>query len=69
MAKNPELIESVETRWQDIISQSPMVQNPSQLMKDGWGQTYEVRTSGDFIEVRSRKFEEYKKSHPTLFKE
>ena len=35
-------IENVKDHWQEIVRRSPMVQNPDDLMKDGWGVGYRV---------------------------
>lgn len=69
-AKRPELLKSTE-QWQNIIKSSPLVHNPDSLTKDGWGETYEVGfdTNTEGIKVTSRKYEEYKKSHRTMFDE
>lgn len=61
----------IETRWKDYIRQSPLVQNPDALIKDGWGQEYQVklidRDGEEDIEVISQKYNVYKGKHATLF--
>lgn len=48
-----------------IVSESPLVRNPREFLKDGWGENYEVHigmqdNSSDLsIEVKSRKYAQY----------
>lgn len=55
--------------WKGIVKSSPLVQNPDTLIKDGWGQDYTVQIdpSTNAVIVSSQKYEEYKKSHKTMF--
>ena len=69
VAENPELLDDIESGWPDIVRASPIVQNPSALIKDGWGQEYEVSVEGGEIVIRSDRYENYIKTHPTLFGE
>lgn len=65
VAQDPELIEDVESSWVDIIAHSPLVKNPKTLMKDGWGEVYDVSVEDGKIVVSSKKFDEYNKKHGT----
>lgn len=66
MAENPDLSEG---NWQDIIRNSPLVQNPDSLMKDGWGHTYNVSIQDSNVTVSSPTYETYKKTHSSsMFK-
>jgi general secretion pathway protein G len=69
VAKNPQYRTQIATEWRRMITGSPLVHDPQSLIKDGWGEDYEVELNQetDAITVRSRKFEEYKKTHQTLF--
>ena len=59
---------NVESYWKEIVKQSPLVQNASTLMKDGWGNEFSVRSLPDGgVSVTSQKFEEYKKKNPGSF--
>lgn len=47
-----------------IVSQSPLVRNPKDFIRDGWGDKYEISiqtdsSSAPVIAVRSKKFEQY----------
>lgn len=67
VAENPEALNDMETKWQEYVTASPLVQNPKALIKDGWGQDYKVTVEGSQIKISSEKYETYKKTHPTLF--
>lgn len=57
--------------WQAYIENSPLVQNPKALMRDGWGNAYHVDydQQGGVV-VSSQRFEAYKQAHPTsMFKD
>ena len=66
-------IDNIDKGWEDIISRSPLVQNPQELIKDGWGNKYEVTTEdeggGKKIVVTSKRYNEYlqKSGKSTLF--
>lgn len=62
IAEDPSRINEVEGGWVQVISESPLVSNPKDLVKDGWGYQYEVYidNSGD-IEVISPGLEIYEK--------
>src|SRR4029078_1407908 len=36
-------MDHIDKEWKEIIKHSPLVQNPEDLMKDGWGNEYEVK--------------------------
>jgi type II secretory pathway pseudopilin PulG len=65
ISDNPRLADDIDSHWKEIIKQSPMVQNAKDLQRDGWGDDYEVRYVDGHIYVVSKKFEDYKKKHPT----
>jgi type II secretory pathway pseudopilin PulG len=68
LADNPGLMDDIQTHWVDIIRSSPLVKNPSAMVKDGWGEEYQVSVEEGKIVVSSRKYDEYKRSHGTMFK-
>lgn len=59
VAKNPKLLDDVSDRWKEIVGKSPLVQNANDLVKDGWGDYYEVEVDGGKISVHSEKYDEY----------
>lgn len=69
VAENPKLLDDIESNWQDIVKTSPLVQNPSALITDGWGQVFEVTVEGGEIIIRSDRYENYVKTHATMFGE
>lgn len=69
IAQNPSLADGVEGNWTQIVESSPLVQNASVLTKDGWGAPYEVTMEDGRVQVFSRAFEDYKKTHASMFKD
>lgn len=69
ISDNAEYESNLESNWKKIIQDSPLIQNSKEMIKDGWGQEYQVRFLEGRVQVTSRKFEDYKRSHPTsMFK-
>ncbi len=60
LAEDPSLADSIEHEWKGIITSSPMVQNPSAFMKDGWGGDYRVTIQDNVLHVTSDKYDQYK---------
>lgn len=67
LAENSNLETNIESNWQEIIKSSPLVSNPSALIKDGWGDVYDVKVENGRLVVRSQKYEDYIRSHPSMF--
>ncbi len=65
VAENPELIDNLTSTWPEIIKHDPLVKDPNAIIKDGWGQQYEVSVENNIIKVRSPKYNEYKNSSRT----
>jgi len=59
--ENPELENNLESNWEEAIRTSPLVKNPETLIKDGWGQKYDVRMEDGLIKVTSSRYDEYKR--------
>lgn len=70
VAKNPALRDDIVSNWQNVIGNSPLVHDPKALTTDGWGEGYQVSVDNESgaIKVASRKYEEYVRTHQTLFK-
>lgn len=45
--------------WKKMVEESPLVKNPEDLMKDGWGAEYSVDMEGDHIIIKSQKLIDY----------
>lgn len=60
LAEDPSLADSIEHEWKGIVTNSPMVQNPSAFMKDGWGGEYRVTIQDNVLHVTSDKYDQYK---------
>lgn len=66
VAKDPDLADKIteEDVWQKEVRNSALVQNPNDLIKDGWGKVYKVDNEDGRIKVSSEGYEEYKKKNP-----
>lgn len=70
VAEQPEMQDSITSPqvWQDVIKNSPLVSNASALLKDGWGGDFNVTVGSDGnIKVSSQKYDEYVRTHQTMF--
>ena len=67
VSQTPELLDGIESDWPNIVKESPLVQNPSALLKDGWGGNYTVTVEDGIIKVSSQRYDQYKKEHKTMF--
>jgi len=67
VAENSNLLDDIESNWPDIIKNHPLVSNPSALIRDGWGNEYDVRVENGEIVVSSSRYADYVKSNPTMF--
>lgn len=67
VAENPDYLNDIDSKWQEIVKSSPLVSDANSLIRDGWGQPYQVTVENGRVVVRSSKYEEYTKSSPTLF--
>ena len=45
--------------WEDMVKESPLVKNPKDLLKDGWGEDYIVNLAGDKVVITSTKLTAY----------
>ena len=65
-AEDPKFIDHIDS-WRDVVKSSPLVHNPNNLIKDGWGDDFDVTVDDNVIKVHSKKYDDYKRSHPTMF--
>lgn len=67
-ADDPSFLDRARGEWQEVINSSPLVANPKDLVRDGWGQTFQVDVENDNIVVGSRKYDEYVRNNKnTMF--
>jgi type II secretory pathway pseudopilin PulG len=60
--------DNVEGQWKELVRQSPLVQNVNALIKDGWGNEYQVEVNDDGkIIVTSEKYDDYRRRKSTNF--
>lgn len=55
----PEYKDDIETKWKDLLTLSPLLQNTKDMENDGWGKEFEVKIENDRVEVKSSKLQEY----------
>ena len=68
VSENPELLGNISSEWQNVVRNSPLVSNPDALIRDGWGSEFEIIVDDNgVIHVRSQKYENYVKTHQTMF--
>ena len=63
LADHPEA--DLGSQWKEYVAESPLVQNPASLVKDGWGEEYRVefdQHSGGLI-IQSKKYDDYLQAH------
>jgi len=51
--------QDLETAIERLLTNSGLVRRPSDLMKDGWGNTYEFKQDGKELRITSDKYESY----------
>jgi general secretion pathway protein G len=61
IAEDPDLLDNINSQWQEVIKRDPLVKDANSLIKDGWGKPYDVTVENNVIRVRSQKYNEYKK--------
>jgi general secretion pathway protein G len=73
VSKRPKDYQKIEQEWTTYLEKSPLAGNARSLQTDGWGDKYQVKiqTSNNrfVINVFSNSYNEYRKSHSTLFAE
>ncbi|MCB1213607.1 MAG: general secretion pathway protein GspG [Chlamydiia bacterium] len=42
IAESPDRAGDIVSSWQEVIRRSPLVKNPNDLIRDGWGYEYQV---------------------------
>lgn len=42
IAEDPSLLSGIENNWSEIVKNDPLVQDPKQLLTDGWGSPFVV---------------------------
>lgn len=65
ISEHPEFAEGVENDWESIVRRSPLVKDPDNLIKDGWGEKYKVTVDRGAVKVSSERLENYERSNPS----
>ena len=42
MAEDPSAVEDIESKWEDIVTKSPLISDPKSAVVDGWGEKFRV---------------------------
>lgn len=64
VSNDPTLEENLESEWKAWVKKSPLVQNPNDIVKDGWGQDFDVKIDDGRVTVESEKYKEYLQKNP-----
>lgn len=64
IAKDPTLEDDLESQWKGLVRKSPLVHNPNDLIKDGWGQEFDVSIEDGRVYIESQKYHEYLNKNP-----
>lgn len=68
VARNPASASGMSTEWVKYVEASPLVHDPRALTVDGWGERYDVNVDeSGVVKVTSKRLEEYRNTHHTLF--
>lgn len=59
VAERPQLLNNLESEWETAVQRSPLVDNPSALIYDGWGSKYQVTVENGVITIRSENLNRY----------
>lgn len=59
IANDPELGNHIKENWKTVIRSSPLVQNPESLVKDGWGNDYDVDYVDGKVTVTSDAYDKF----------
>jgi len=66
-ADNPEFLDNIQSEWQNAVVSSPLVSNPRDLLKDGWGGDFDIAVENNTIYVHSQKYDAYMRNSATMF--
>lgn len=64
-AEDPNLLDHLESNWKVIVQKSPLSDGSNSLIRDGWGNEYEVHVEEGQIVVYSKKYDDYQRTHAT----
>lgn len=65
ISKYPQAANQIQSNWQEVARSSPMVKDANSLVKDGWGEDYQVSINPDTgsVHIYSKKYDEYQRTH------
>lgn len=66
-AENPDFMGNIQSEWQNAVTNSPLVSNPRDLLRDGWGKEFDVSVENGNIIIRSQPYEDYIRNNHTMF--
>lgn len=60
-AEDSTILERLDQEWEKYITASPLIKNPNDFIKDGWGKKLDVEVKDGVIKVSSTNYDEYLK--------
>lgn len=60
-AEEPGITERLDSDWDKYIIDSPLVKNPNDFIRDGWGKKFDVEVKDGIIRVNSTNYQDYLK--------
>ncbi len=61
VAESPDTLDRLDQTWEKYITESPLVKNPNDFIRDGWGKKFDVEIKDGVIKVSSSNYDEYLK--------
>lgn len=67
---DPSFLDDVPGKWENVVRGNRLVKNPESLLRDGWGERFEVYPDGEGnIKVTSKRYDRYLETHKdSMFK-
>lgn len=70
ISNDPSAADDFDSNWKIYVKNSPLVQNPNDIIKDGWGNEFDVSYQEGKVIIKSSRYDEYIKKNPSsAFKE
>lgn len=61
VAEDPGALDRLDQDWEKYVIESPLIKNPNDFVRDGWGKKYDVEVKDGVIHVKSTNYEDYLK--------
>ena len=67
ISQESEILDDISSNWETAVRRSPLVRNPDDVIKDGWGNKYDVQVEGGVVVITSERYKTYIQDNPTMF--